>query len=88
MVPAPLCFIGRRPKPTPHLCHKQAALRASKSRRLLLFEKPTHDRGCDHASAHSIGAQRGSDTSSMGAMGDPSHSLIVVPSEAYTTVPS
>jgi hypothetical protein len=27
-------------------------------------------------------------TSSMGAMGDPSHSLIVVPSEAYTTVPS
>jgi hypothetical protein len=24
--------------------------------RLLLFEKPTHDRGCDHAAAHSIGA--------------------------------
>ncbi len=23
---------------------------------LLLFEKPTHDRGCDHAAAHSIGA--------------------------------
>jgi hypothetical protein len=24
--------------------------------RLLLFEKPTPDRGCDHAAAHSIGA--------------------------------
>jgi hypothetical protein len=24
--------------------------------RLLLFEKPTHDRGCDRAAAHSIGA--------------------------------
>ena len=24
--------------------------------RLLLFEKPTHDRGCDQAVAHSIGA--------------------------------
>jgi hypothetical protein len=24
--------------------------------RLLLFEKPTHDQGCDHAAAHSIGA--------------------------------
>ena len=23
---------------------------------LLLFEKPTHSRGCDHAAAHSIGA--------------------------------
>ena len=27
-------------------------------------------------------------TSSMAAMGDPSHSLIVVPSEVYTNVPS
>ena len=24
--------------------------------RLLLFEKSTHDRGCDHAAMHSIGA--------------------------------
>jgi hypothetical protein len=33
-------------------------------------------------------AQSGHGAASMAAMGDPSHSLIVVPSEVYTNVPS